>query len=64
MGLQEDQEARMPGPTAWKVQALTQVGVYAEDSGRDRVLCRILHLELWPWGLFLRGGFRQHCDQL
>lgn len=23
MGLQEDQEARMPGPTAWKVQALT-----------------------------------------
>lgn len=60
MGLQEDQEARMPGPTAWKVQALTQVSIYSEDSGRGGVLCRGLHLGLWTCGLFLRGGFRQH----
>lgn len=60
MGLQEDQEVRMPGPTAWKVQALAQVSVYSEGSGRGGVLCRDLHLGLWTCGLFLRGGFRQH----
>lgn len=35
MGLQEDQEAWMPWPSAWEAQALTRVGTYWEGSGRD-----------------------------
>lgn len=42
MGLQEEQEAWMPGPSACKAQALTQVCTYSERWGWrcGWVLCR------------------------
>lgn len=64
MGLQEEQEAWMPGPSACKAQALTQVCTYSErdgDGGGGWVLCRGIHVRVRTCGSFYRVRSRQHC---